>query len=77
MYWYSPRRQRERNAPGADPELEGGAVAGELDQEVDRGTDDGRIEPLRRVQVVVLGDEPLEEVLAHGTVPEPVATSRS
>ena len=58
VYRHAARRERERDAPGADAELQRGAVAGELGQEVDRRTDDSRIELFRRVGVVALGDRP-------------------
>ena len=44
--------ERQRDAAGADPELERRAVAGELREEVDGGLDDRRLEHVGRRLVV-------------------------
>ena len=54
------RRQRHRDPPGADAELERPPVAGEPGQEVDRRPDDGSVEhPV--VGLVVLGSHGFAE----------------
>ena len=59
-------RERQRDPPRPDPELERRAVARERRQEVDRLRDHGGIAALAEVRVVALGDLPREPVLpAH------------
>ena len=59
------RGERQRDPAGADAELERGAVAGELGEEVDHRVDDapGRTSPRRLV--VAAGDRLAEVVLGH------------
>ena len=54
-------RERQRDSPGADPELERCTAPGETREEVDRRADDRRVEHDRIV--VVPGGDPLAEVV--------------
>src|SRR5438309_6260773 len=70
VHAYAALAERQRDSSGADPELEGGAVAGQLDEEAHRGLDDRRIEHGSRRDVVALGYPFVEVDLRHdGTVP--------
>ena len=44
MHWYAPLGERDRDAACADPELERASIPDELDEEVDSGVDDRRVE---------------------------------
>lgn len=64
-------RQRERDPPGADPELERASITGERSEEVDRRLDDSRLEHPVRARVVQVGDVFAEGavLVRHGSVP--------
>ena len=58
-------RERQRDPAGADPELERGAVTGQVCEEVDDGIDRLRAGDLRPRVVVSRGDALAEVVLRH------------
>ena len=58
---HSPLRERQRDPPGADPELERASIAGELGEEVDNGVEHRRIEHVRG-GLVIPSSDPLVEV---------------
>src|SRR5919197_571331 len=51
---HAPGRKRQRDAAGPDPELQGGALACEPGEEVDRRGDDRRLAPAAKPGVVPL-----------------------
>ena len=65
MHGDAALRERQRDAAGADPELERRAVAGQLREEVDDGTDVLCAGELRPWFVVSRGDALAEVVLGH------------
>jgi hypothetical protein len=65
-------RERQRDSARADPELERGAVAGQIGQEFDGGIDDGTLEHVGSGLVVVLGNVLTEVIFGHScTLPQP------
>ena len=58
-------RERQRDAAGADPELERGTVTGQVCEEVDDGIDRFRAGDLRSCVVVARGDALAEVILRH------------
>ena len=65
MHADAPPREWQGDAAGADAELERGAAASELDQEVDDRVDDRRIEHVGGRLVVPLCHTLAEVVLGH------------
>jgi hypothetical protein len=63
------RRERQRDPPRADSELERGAVARQLGEEVDDRFDDVGREQVGGVDVVARGDALAEEVLRRSRSP--------
>ncbi len=53
MHWHAACRKRERDPAGPDTELERAIVPCELSQEIDRGCEDHRVEPVRGILVYV------------------------
>ena len=64
-------RERQRDAAGADAQLESGPVAGEAGEEVDDGIDGRRLEQVGGRPVVRLCNALAEMILRHGrTLPK-------
>ena len=65
MHGDSPGCERQRDAAGADGELECGPAPRQAGEKVDRGFDDRRLEHLGVVLVIPRGNVPPEPVLVH------------